>query len=59
MPHAAVEETISTVPIALFVTTANKPPKPTAGARHAKKRNIVAARHWKEKESVRMTISSS
>jgi hypothetical protein len=43
-PQIAVDETISTVPIALFVATAKRPPKPTAGAKHAKKRNIVAAR---------------
>jgi hypothetical protein len=46
MPQIAVEETISTVPIALLVATAKRPPNPTAGARHAKKRNMVAARHY-------------
>ena len=46
MPEAAVDDTISTVPILLPVATANNPPKPTAGARHAKKRNITAARHY-------------
>lgn len=44
-PHAAVEETISIVPIAPLVATAKRPPKPTAGAKQAKKRNMVAATH--------------
>jgi hypothetical protein len=33
------------VPIAPLVAAAKSPPNPTAGARHAKKRNNVAARH--------------
>ena len=49
-PHAAVEDTISIVPIAPFVAVANNPPNPTAGARQAKNRNSVAARHYEECE---------
>jgi len=44
-PQIAVLDTISAVPMALFVATAKRPPKPTAGARQAKNRNRVAARH--------------
>ena len=45
-PLAAVELTISIVPIDPFVTAPNNAPNPTAGARHAKNRNNVAARHF-------------
>mmetsp|Transcript_14605 Transcript_14605/g.33777 ORF Transcript_14605/g.33777 Transcript_14605/m.33777 type:complete len:208 (+) Transcript_14605:1960-2583(+) len=45
-PLAAVELTISMVPIALFVAASKSAPNATAGARHAKKRNMVAARHY-------------
>jgi hypothetical protein len=48
-PHAAVDDTISIVPIAPPVATANKPPKPTAGAKQAKKRKSVAAKHCESK----------
>jgi hypothetical protein len=44
-PQAAVELTISIVPMAPFVATSNKPPNPTAGAKHAKNKKQVAARH--------------
>jgi len=44
-PQAAVELTISMVPMAPSVATANSPPKPTAGAKHAKNRKQMAARH--------------
>jgi hypothetical protein len=39
-----VDDIISIVPIAPFVAAANKPPKPTAGAKQAKKRNRIAAK---------------
>jgi len=35
------------VPIAPFVTTPKRLPKPIAGARQAKNRNAVAAKHCK------------
>jgi hypothetical protein len=43
-PQNAVEVTISMAPIAPFVATSRIPPKPIAGARHAKKRKRVVAR---------------
>lgn len=45
-PQSAVEDTISTVPIAPDVAKPKALPKPIAGARQAKKRNMVVARHW-------------
>lgn len=45
MPQAAVDEIISTEPMAFPVAIPNNAPKPTAGAKQAKKRNNVAARH--------------
>jgi hypothetical protein len=39
-----VDDIISMVPIAPFVAAANRPPKPTAGAKQAKKRNRIAAK---------------
>ena len=44
-PPTAVDVIISTEPIAFPVATSYSAPKPTAGAKHAKKRDIVAARH--------------
>ena len=45
IPQTAVLLTISTVPMAPLVATSNRPPKPIAGAKQAKNRNMVAARH--------------
>jgi hypothetical protein len=44
-PQAAVDDTISIVPMAPPVATAKSPPNPTAGARHAKNKKRVAAKH--------------
>ena len=57
-PHTAVEETISIVPIAPLVARAKRPPKPTAGAKHAKNRNIVAAIHCMLSPSVMSETNS-
>jgi len=44
-PQIAVLDIISIVPIAPLVTVEKRPPKPTAGAKHAKNKKRVAARH--------------
>jgi hypothetical protein len=38
------------VPIAPSVAVANNPPNPTAGARQAKNKNKVAAKHLRKSE---------
>ena len=45
-PQIAVELIISIAPMAPSVATANKPPNPTAGARQAKNKKRMAARHF-------------
>lgn len=45
IPQKAVDDTISIVPMAPFVAIPNRLPNPMAGARQAKKRNNVAAKH--------------
>ena len=51
-PQDAVEDSISMVPIAPPVAFSNRLPKPTAGARHAKNKNTVAASAWEFSPSV-------